>query len=63
MGGKTRSATGNSPEDAKIYVVQGGKKHWVTSPAWVCQHASSFGNVSPISPEELDSIPTGEPFQ
>src|SRR5271169_2702291 len=61
--GKLVRRPGNSSEDSKIYLVQGGKKHWVVSPAWLEQRGYKLGDTSLISPEELASIPTGEPFQ
>ena len=60
--GKLIRRPGNSGEDGKIYVVQGGIKRW-TSPAWLELHGYKFSDVSLISPEELASIPIGEPIQ
>jgi len=55
---------GNSVEDAKVYLVKGGKKCWVTSGEWLKQNGYKFPeDVKMISAEELDTMPVGDPIQ
>jgi hypothetical protein len=62
--GKLVRRAGTTDEDGKVYVVQGGKKRWVVSSAWLREHAYRFPeDVSIISAEELASIPSGEAIQ
>lgn len=51
---------GNTPEDGKVYVVQGGIKRWVISGEWLKLHGYKFpDDVKVISVEELAAIPLG----
>ena len=55
---------GNTPEDAKVYVVEGGKKHWVVNAAWFAAHGYRFpSDLQVISVDEFAAIPTGDPIQ
>jgi hypothetical protein len=55
---------GTSAEDGKVYLVQEGKKRWVVSGAWLKEHGYKWpDDVSVISAQELDSIPSGDPIQ
>ena len=55
---------GKTPEDSKVYVVQGGQKHWVVNAAWFSAHGFRFtAVVTEVTPSVFDSIPTGEPIQ
>ena len=55
---------GNSAEDGKVYVVQGGKKRWVVNASWLGGHGFKFpDDVHEVSVAEFDSIPTGDPIQ
>lgn len=55
---------GTSAEDGKVYVVQNGKKRWVVVGTWLKEHGYNWpDDVSVISAQELDSIPTGDPIQ
>jgi hypothetical protein len=51
----------NAPEDAKVYVVQGGKKHWIVDARGFATHAFRFpGDVLvPVSEFDCDPIPVG----
>lgn len=56
--------TGNTPEDAKVYVVEGGKKHWVVNATWFATHGYHFpGDVQVIPVGDFAAIPTGDPIQ
>ncbi len=55
---------GNTPEDAKVYLVKDGKKHWVVSGDWLKQNGYKFPeDVQIISAGELAQLPEGEPYQ
>jgi hypothetical protein len=55
---------GKTPEDTKVYVVQGGKKRWVVDAAWFSTHGFRFpADVMEVPVSVFDSIPTGEPIQ
>lgn len=51
---------GKNPEDAKVYVVQGGKKHCVVDARWFATHGFRFpGDVPvPIGVFDCDPIPS-----
>jgi hypothetical protein len=56
--------TGSTPEDAKVYVVEGGKKHWVVNADWFATHGYHFpGDVQVIPADDFTAIPTGDPIQ
>jgi hypothetical protein len=58
--GKLVRRPGATPEDAKVYLVRDGQKHWVLSSAWMEKHGYKWpDDVYQISAEELDQIPTG----
>ena len=62
--GKLIRRPGTTAEDGKVYVVQGGKKRWVVSGAWLKEHGYKFPEeVSVIPAEELASIPDGDVIQ
>jgi hypothetical protein len=62
--GKLVRRPGTTAEDGKVYVVQGGRKRWVVSGAWLKENGYKFpGDVSVISAEELASIPDGDVIQ
>jgi Flp pilus assembly protein TadD len=51
---------GDSPEDAKVYVVMDGKKRWVTNAEWIQAHGYDWPHdVHEIPASELDAIPSG----
>lgn len=55
---------GTTPEDSKVYVVQGGKKHWVVNADWFSAHGFRFpADVREVPLSVFDSIPTDEPIQ
>jgi hypothetical protein len=55
---------GNTPEDAKVYVVEGGKKHWVVNADWFAAHGYRFpSDMQLIPPDQFDVIPTGDPIR
>ena len=55
---------GKTPEDTKVYVVQGGKKRWVVNAAWFSTHGFRFpADVMEVPVEVFDYIPIGEPIQ
>jgi hypothetical protein len=54
---------GKNPEDAKVYVVQGGKKHWVVDARWFAIRGFRFsGDVVEVPVSEFDSLTTGDPI-
>ena len=55
---------GNIPEDAKVYVVESGKKHWVVNAAWFGAHGYRFPSDMQVIPvNEFAAIPTGDSIQ
>jgi hypothetical protein len=55
---------GNTPEDAKVYVVEGGKKHWVVNAAWFAAHGYRFPSDRQVIPvDEFAAIPIVNPIQ
>lgn len=55
--------TGNSAEDAKVYVVQNGRRRWIVFGSWIPAHGYAWPNdVHVISGEELQKIPLGQPI-
>ena len=53
-----------TPEDANVYVVRDGVKHWVTDSRWIIRHGFRWpGDVKVISSADLNIIPSGEPFE
>ena len=62
--GKLVRRPGTTDEDGKVYLVQGGKRRWVVSSAWLKAHGFRFPeDVSIIPAEELAAIPVGEVIQ
>src|ERR1019366_5412018 len=56
--------TSDTPEDAKVYVVEGGKKHWVVNAGWFAAHGYRFpSDVQLIPVNEFAASPTGDPIQ
>jgi hypothetical protein len=52
---------GSADEDGKVYLVQGGRKHWLLSAAWMTQHGYKWpDDVRVIPAEELAAIPLGD---
>jgi hypothetical protein len=55
---------GSEPEDAKVYLVKGGKRHWIVSASWISSHGYNWpGDVNEIPREELEAIPQGDAIQ
>jgi hypothetical protein len=55
---------GSTPEDGKVYIVEGGKKHWVVNAGWFAAHGYHFPtDIHVISADELAAVPTGDPIQ
>lgn len=60
-GSLVKRPAGNSVEDGKVYLVQGGKRCWVLSAEWLKLHGYKFPeDVKVISAEELAAIPLGD---
>jgi len=49
-------------DQAPIYYVRGGLKHWVLDPKWVRAHRRLAANIKILPPEIVNSIPSGAPF-
>ena len=50
---------GDTPEDQKVYLIQEGRKHWVTSVQWLHSHGMRLEDTIQVSRELLDSILNG----
>jgi hypothetical protein len=53
---------GNAPDDAKIFLVTNGKKHWILSMEWF-KNGENHGPVLFLTKSKLDSIPDGDPIR
>jgi uncharacterized membrane protein len=54
---------GATADDAKVFVVRSGKKQWIMHASWITSHGYRWpDDVLIISPEQLASIPEGEPI-
>jgi hypothetical protein len=49
--------------DTKIYLVDQGKKRWITSPDAFQKHGFRWDSVNRVSPEQLAALPEGDPIQ
>ena len=55
---------GSSGEDAKVYLVHKGQKHWVSVGNWITSHGYKWpDDVHVIPAPELAQIPEGTPIQ
>jgi hypothetical protein len=55
---------GTTPEQAKVYLVQKGIKHWVIYAAWLTKRGYHIPeDVQEITPAEFQSIPTGDAIE
>jgi hypothetical protein len=55
---------GDSAEDAKVYLVRDGRKHWVWDGHWITAHGFRWpDDVNFISAAELAQFPEGDPIQ
>ena len=59
--GKIIKHDGTSADDAKIYLVSGGQRHWIPSMDWFAAHGKSTGDVIHVTQDERDKIPEGDP--
>jgi uncharacterized membrane protein len=54
---------GTTLEDAKVYFISQGQKHWVVNGGWIIAHGYRWPyDVRMISAEDLEAIPLGEPI-
>jgi hypothetical protein len=61
--GKLVRREGDSPEDGKVYVVQGGRKHWVISAVWLASNGFRWPeDVNVLRADDLERIPAGDPI-
>lgn len=52
---------GTRPEDAKVYLVRDGKRHWVTHGTWLVAHGYRWPqDVMHVSAESVSAIPLAE---
>jgi hypothetical protein len=60
-GSLIKRPAGPTAEDAKVYLVRGGKRCWVLSGDWIRSHGYKWpDDVKEIPADELASIPLGE---
>jgi hypothetical protein len=54
---------GSSVEDAKVYLVQGGRKRWIVNGSWIKAHGYAWpSDVHVIPAADLSKIPDGAPI-
>ena len=58
--GKLVKAGDNDP---KIYLIEKGKKRWVTSPDALQKHGFQWDDVKRVSAADLTAVPEGAPIQ
>jgi uncharacterized membrane protein len=51
---------GPSAEDAKVFLVRGGTRHWIIFGSWVEKHGYRWDDMQIISPEQFNAIPEGK---
>jgi SAM-dependent methyltransferase len=62
--GKLVRREGNTPEDSKVYIVRGGRKHWIISAGWIIANGLRWPeDVNVLPSGDLERIPTGDPIQ
>ena len=55
---------GNTPEDGKVYLIEGGQKRWIDSGQWLTLHGYNIvEDVKVIPSEELAVIPSGQDME
>lgn len=55
---------GHSDEDSRVYVVENGRRRWITKGTRITAHGYKWPtDVHIISPEDLASIPEGDAIQ
>lgn len=62
--GKLVRRPGSGVEDAKVFVVLQGQKHWIPDGHWITAHGYKWpDDVNTIPASELDKIPQGDQVQ
>jgi uncharacterized membrane protein len=51
---------GPTPEDGKVFLVRGGKRHWIIFGSWIDKHGYKPDDLMILQPEQLNSIPEGK---
>jgi len=52
---------GPTPEDAKVFLVRGGKRHWIIFASWIVKHGYRWPEeLLILPPEQFDAIPEGK---
>jgi uncharacterized membrane protein len=51
---------GSTPEDGKIFVVRGGRRHWIIFGSWVPKHGYRWDDLQILTPEQFNTIPEGK---
>src|SRR5579859_3861689 len=55
---------GSGSEDAKVYLVKDGRRHWIVNASWITSHGYKWpADVNEIAPAELEAIPQGDAIQ
>jgi 2-polyprenyl-3-methyl-5-hydroxy-6-metoxy-1,4-benzoquinol methylase len=60
--GQLLTTGGSTPESQRVFLVSGGRKHWVLSVAWLEARGLSLANTKVVSQEIIDSLFSGEPL-
>jgi uncharacterized membrane protein len=54
---------GLTGEDARVYIIRGGKRQWVKNASWIAKHGFHWPeDVLTISAVQMQSIPEGDPI-
>ena len=51
---------GPTPEDAKVFLVRGGKRHWIIFGSWIVKHGYRWDQMLIIPPDQFNAIPEGK---
>ncbi|MEP7362263.1 MAG: methyltransferase domain-containing protein [Acidobacteriota bacterium] len=62
LDGRLVCGSGASAEDQKVYLIGGGKKHWVTSESWLEAHGMSLSAAIRVDSRLLAAIISGPPL-
>jgi hypothetical protein len=55
---------GETPDDGKVYLIRGGRKHWIVDAKWLSANGYRWpDDVKTIDAAELAQIPASDPIQ
>ena len=60
--GRLVTGSGTSDDDRKVYWIESGKKHWITSAAWLESRGRSLAETIQVDSRLLASLISGQPL-